>query len=231
VLTGAGVSVASGLPTYRGKGGLWEKVESAKLADAAAIFERPHEVWAFFSKARLHVHKAAPNAGHQALASIERLVREAGHDFLLITQNVDGLHQRAGSGEVVELHGSITKARCSDPGCDLPPFDLQGKHKGKRAPPCPHCTAPLRPDVVLFGEMLPTDAIQRAKHALDTCDLFLAVGTSGTVYPAASFVRSAEYAGARTLYLNLEAMDPSDPAFDEVLLGPAEVLLPRLLGL
>lgn len=230
VLTGAGVSVASGLPTYRGKGGLWRKVETARLADANSVFERPHDVWAFFSKARKQIDKAKPNAAHLALAEVERRVRAAGHEFLLITQNIDGLHQRAGSEQVVELHGSVARARCSDPGCDLEPFDLAGGEKGKRAPACPRCTAPLRPDVVLFGEMLPVEAEWRAKKALDRCDLFLAAGTSGTVYPAANFVRSAEYAGARTIFLNLDEMDPPNAAFGEILLGRAELLLPKLVS-
>jgi NAD-dependent deacetylase len=213
VLTGAGISVASGLKPYRGPGGLWTDEEAIALADAKAWAERPDEVWRMFSAWRAVVARAAPNAAHKALAAIRAVI---------LTQNVDGLHQRAGSKDVVELHGRLRRTRCTR--CALPPFDDDAVHE--RTPSCPACGAALRPDVVLFDEALPVDAERRAKQALRDCDLFLAVGTSGTVWPASSFVRGAKVAGARTIWVNVEPSQ--NPAFDDELIGPAEELLPRM---
>lgn len=215
VLTGAGVSVASGLKPYRGPGGAWTDEEALALADAKAWAERPDDVWRMFSAWRAVVARALPNPAHRALAAFP---------CTILTQNVDGLHQRAGSKDVVELHGRLRRTRCTR--CALPPFDDDAAHDA--TPACPACGAPLRPDVVLFDEPLPVDAERRAKHALRDCEVFLAVGTSGTVWPASSFVRAAKSAGARTIWLNVE--EPDNPAFDDVVIGPAEETLPRLLG-
>jgi NAD-dependent deacetylase len=226
VLTGAGVSVASGLPTYRGVGGLWEATDVAGHATAAAIAADPRKVWAFFAQLRRGISGAAPNPAHLALARAERALR-AGQRLTVITQNVDGLHHAAGSSRVVELHGTLLRSRCTS--CEYArPEDPATVPL--ECPPCPSCGAPLRPDVVLFDEALPVGAEWDAKMALRECDLFVAVGTSGSVSPASNFVRSAEYAGARTLYVNLEPMHPPNPAFREVHLGPAEDLLPRLFA-
>jgi NAD-dependent deacetylase len=227
VLTGAGVSVASGLPTYRGPGGIWEKHEVAQYGHAHALHEHPERTWRLFGAMREPVVRAQPNAAHRALARFEAGLR-AEQNFLLATQNVDGLHQRAGSRRLIELHGNITKTRCVDEACGLPPFEDLVAH-ADAVPRCPVCGSALRPDIVLFGESLPAAASRQAKRALRDCDLFLAVGTSGLVSPAADFVRSAEYAGARTIYVNLEPMVPHNPAFRESVLGRAEELLPELL--
>lgn len=197
VLTGAGVSLASGLSTYRGEGGLWEGSGVAEEATATCLQEDPWRVWRFFRPMMESVFQAQPNPAHHALAELEK--RFSGK-FLLITQNVDGLHFRAGSQKVAEIHGSLLRRRCLSSDCDLPPFeDLT---LPDRLPLCPRCGHPLRPDIVLFGEQLPIEEGFLAKKSLRTVDLFLAVGTSGTVNPAAAYVRWAEYAGAKTVEVN-----------------------------
>jgi NAD-dependent deacetylase len=146
-----------------------------------------------------------------------------------VTQNVDSLHQRAGSRQVVELHGNIAITRCSREQCDLPRFVDHEAHSD-RVPCCPKCGGVLRPDVVLFGEAIPALASWHVKRALRDCDLFIAIGTSGLVTPAADYVRSAEYAGARTILVNLEKQLRRNPAFQEEYFGKAEEILPALLG-
>ena len=226
IMTGAGISVASGLPTYRGAGGIWEEIDVGRYATAAAIEKNPAEVWEFFATARRKIAAVAPNPGHLAIADAEG--RLAGDRTLtVLTQNVDGLHTLAGSRRVVEIHGSLRRTRCTR--CEFS-RDEDLAHCPLECPPCPECSAPLRPAVILFDEMLPVDAERESKRSLRDCDLFLAVGTSGTVSPASNFVRAAEYAGARTIYVNLEPMTPRTPAFQEVVLGRAEEVLPRLFG-
>ncbi|MCP3139096.1 SIR2 family NAD-dependent protein deacylase [Pyxidicoccus xibeiensis] len=227
VLTGAGISVASGLPTYRGPGGLWTRPEAAEVPDAAMVAGEPSRVWSLFGPLRGPLRGAAPNAAHLALAEWESRLGP-GQSFTLVTQNVDGLHTRAGSRNVVELHGSLLRTRCGNPECGLPPFEDVAERV--RAEPCERCGQPLRPDITLFDEPLPVDAEWAAKKALRECDLFLAVGTSGTVAPASNFVRGAKYAGAWTLLVNLTPMQPRHPDFDVEVLGRAEELLPFLLG-
>jgi NAD-dependent deacetylase len=228
ILTGAGLSAGSGLPTYRGPGGLWERDEGlASLATAEALERDPAGVWRMFASLRADIRAVEPNAGHQALAELQRRYRGR-KQIQVFTQNVDGLHQRAGSDEVFELHGSLLRSRCTDPSCGLPPSD--DRRDDPDPPPCPRCGAALRPDVTLFGEMLPFQAEHAAKRALRDVDLFLAIGTSGTVSPASNFVRSAEYVGAHTVLINLEPMDPPNPSFKEQHLGRAEELLPVLLS-
>ena len=143
---------------------------------------------------------------------------------------MDGLHQRAGSDNVIELHGSILKTRCANPDCTLPPF-MDTELHDNAVPICPICSGVLRPDIVLFGEQIPVHQSWQSKRALRDCDLFIAVGTSGTVSPASNFVRSAKYAGARTLYVNLEPMTRRNPEFMEEYLGSAEKLLPELFAI
>lgn len=225
VLTGAGVSVGSGLPTYRGPGGLWEREDIAWIVEARSLPGSLPDLWRLYSQRRAHALSAVPNPAHAAIAALQSARPEA---VTLFTQNVDGLHQRAGSPEVTELHGSAFRTRCTDPDCDLPPFADDRLYDD--VPLCPRCHAPLRPDVVLFGETLPEPALRRAQTALDECDLFLAAGTSGTVWPAAAFVRLAAQAGARTALVNLDAATGSEE-FDEVHLGKAEEILPGLFAL
>lgn len=171
---------------------------------------------------------AKPNAAHRVLANWEEEL-DPHQEFLLVTQNVDALHQRAGSKNVVELHGNVMVTRCSNSSCRLKPYRDEQAHL-ESVPKCPVCGSVLRPDVVLFGEEIPALSSWTAKRALRECDLFIAVGTSGLVTPAANYVRGAEYAGARTVLVNLEPMARPNPAFKEQYLGPAEEVLPALLA-
>lgn len=227
VLTGAGVSVASGLPTYRGPEGLWQNEEIALYAIGETFQRDPLGVWNAFGEIRAKVLEASPNAAHYALADLEQSLGDD-QEFTLITQNVDGLHQAAGSRNVLELHGNVFRTRCTRERCPSEPF-WDERTTFSRVPICEVCGAVLRPDVILFGEMLPAEAEHGSKRALRNCDLFIAVGTSGTVTPAANFVMAANYEGARTILVNLEPTDPPNPYFDEEILGRAEELLPRLL--
>lgn len=225
VLTGAGISVASGLPTYRGAGGVW--TTNPELAESLRAGAKPELVWrALVTDLRAKIAAAQPNAAHRALAAFERRVVGAGGSFRLVTQNVDGLHQAAGSQRVIEFHGALRRSRCSDPTCATEPFD--DASTSELPPRCPRCGAPLRPDVVLFDEPIGAREEVESKRALRDCDLFLAVGTSGTVWPASSFVRAAEYAGAHTVLVTLEPA--SGEPYDEVIAGRAEEVLPSLLG-
>jgi NAD-dependent deacetylase len=175
VLTGAGVSADSGIPTFRGAGGLWRNFRPEELATPEAFRRDPALVWEWYEWRRKLIHEAKPNAAHEALARLPGAV--------VVTQNVDGLHARAGSRDVVELHGSILRVRCVREGTTRlreEPFD--------EVPPRCTCGALLRPDVVWFGEMLPEEALARAAAVVHSADLLLVIGTSGVVYPAAGFV-------------------------------------------
>ena len=228
ILTGAGVSVASGLPTYRGQGGLWESRNIAWIADARSLPESLPDLWRLYSERRAKALAARPNAAHQAIADLQCRVAGTDCSVTLVTQNVDGLHQRAGSPEVIELHGSAFRTRCTAESCSLPAFSDEKTYD--TVPVCPECGAPLRPDVVLFSEYLPALATWQVNRALRECDLFIAAGTSGVVAPASGLVRSAAYAGARTILVNLDPMDPPHPDFQEERLGRAEEILPALFG-
>jgi NAD-dependent deacetylase len=225
ILTGAGVSVASGLPTYRGPGGLWEKDEIAKIVNVESIPSRLPELWALYSERRRVALSVGPNPAHSAIADLQK--RLPGR-VTLLTQNIDELHQRGGSPDVVELHGSGFRSCCSNSNCTSPSF---ADEKSYDAPPvCAECGAFLRPAVTLFGENLPVKALYDAKRALRDVDLFLAIGTSGSVWPAADFVKHARYAEAKCYAINLEKTSPHNPYFHSEILGKAEELLPVLLA-
>jgi NAD-dependent deacetylase len=230
ILTGAGVSVASGLATYRGPGGLWEKADVARIADARNLPGTLPDLWRLYSMRRRNALAAEPNAAHRAIAEVQKRwgSSDGTRRITLATQNVDGLHARAGSPNVVELHGSAFTSRCSSDRCTAPAFHDETIYED--VPLCAECGSPLRPGVVLFSESLPVDALWEVKRALRDCDLFLAVGTSGVVWPAAQFVSSAAYVGARTINVNVEPMDPYNPAFKEEYVGLAEEILPVLFG-
>ncbi len=225
VLTGAGISVASGIRPFRGEGGLQEEIDLQAHSDASSLKTHPAAIWTLYGGLRRQLRLAQPNPAHIALAQFEKQLL-AGQQFTLITQNVDGLHQQAGSCNVVELHGTAKRTRCSNPECSLESYPDLEPHD-KSLPFCPVCRSVLRPDLVLFSEMISVEAEWRAKQALRDCDLFIAIGTSGTVSPAANFVRSADYAGARTILLNWEPMTPQNPYFKEEHLGRAEELVPK----
>jgi len=221
VLTGAGISAESGVPTFRdAQAGLWAKFDPRELATPSAFARNPKLVWDWYAWRRALVADARPNAGHRALAALERRIP----DFLLITQNVDGLHQAAGSAKVVELHGNIRRVKCSRDCGVVASWDDAGPDEPPR---CKSCGAFLRPDVVWFEETLPPDALARAESAAQRCDVLLVVGTSAEVHPAAALPLSAQRCGATVVEINPEATMLSDRA-DHVLRGPAGVVLPAL---
>ncbi len=221
VLTGSGVSAESGVPTFRdAQTGLWARYEPQELATPEAFERDPRLVWEWYEWRRSLVRRAEPNPGHLALAEIERRVPS----FSLATQNVDGLHQRAGSRNVLELHGNIMRSKCSVEGLEVEP-----RAGDESVPPlCPGCGAPLRPDVVWFGEALPEDAFAAASAAARSCDVFLSVGTSSLVYPAASLPSEAVRSGAVLVEVNLDDT-PATPFMDYALRGKAGEVLPALV--
>jgi len=219
VLTGAGISHSAGLPTYRGPGGLWNNPELEKLTDVSALGSRREDVCTMFWQFHRSILRVEPTIAHRALAAFEATL-PATTRFLIITQNIDGLHQRAGSQRVCEYHGTLMRWRCEACGSELQPAD------GELLPL--HCGKLMRPAIVLFGEMIPPEAGQAAKRALRDCDLFVAIGTSGTVYPASGFVRWAESNGARRVLLNLEISHDARDEFTECQAGTADELVPRL---
>ena len=193
-LTGSGVSAESGVPTFRdAQTGLWASYDPQELATPEAFARDPELVWKWYAWRRRLVEGASPNAGHRALADLERRVP----DFSLVTQNVDGLHQEAGSSNVVELHGNIRRSRCPAENVTVVPDGAD------HLPPlCPSCGSPLRPDVVWFGEALPAGGLRVASEEARSCDVFLSVGTSGLVYPAASLPYEALENGATLVEVN-----------------------------
>lgn len=225
VLTGAGVSAESGIPTFRDAlTGLWSNFNPEDLATPEAFARDPELVSRWYDERRCNVAKCNPNAGHVALAQLERLVRQRGGDFTLITQNVDRLHQLAGSTDVLELHGSLWVWRCQD--C------AQESEEGGPAfatfPPLCSCGGHRRPGVVWFGESLPEDALRRAQWAAEACDLFLTLGTSGVVYPAAGLVDTAKRSGARVLEVNPDETPASRQATWSIR-GKTGEILPALV--
>jgi NAD-dependent deacetylase len=222
VLTGAGISAESGLGTFRDKkdGGIWAKFDPMKLATPEAFARDPETVLAFYDLRRRDLLNARPNAAHLALARLEGALAERGGGLTLVTQNIDDLHERAGSHHVIHMHGELLKARCGRCEAVRPWLDDLTVARA-----CPDCGRPgaLRPHVVWFGEMpLAMDLIGRA---LRKADLFVAIGTSGAVYPAAGFVAEARAYGILTCEINLEAADNAD-LFDQQRLGAASETVP-----
>ena len=223
VLTGAGISAESGVPTFREADGLWKKFRPEDLANVHAFLRNPELVQGWYHYRATLVRQVVPNPGHHALVALEDLV----DDFTLVTQNVDNLHQRAGSQNVVELHGNITRNHCIDCSSPATAEALAALASESRAV-CSSCGGLIRPDVVWFGEMLPTEAIDRAHDSAHRADVFLSIGTSAVVYPAAMIPILARDAGAYVAEINIE---PSAIArdIDEVVLGPSGEVLPLLL--
>jgi NAD-dependent protein deacetylase/lipoamidase len=218
VLTGAGISAESGLATFRGSGGLWNGYRVEQVATPEAWEDDPELVWRFYSMRRRDARAAQPNAGHLALARMERALNSR---FFLCTQNVDDLHERAGSRRVHHMHGTLFASRCV--GCELP-FADENVYEAE-LPLCAECKLPVRPHIVWFGE-IPLD-MEGIYRELQQATRLLVVGTSGTVYPAAGFVQVARQRGIHTVYVGPE--EPLNAAlFDEVLLGTATEVLPRL---
>jgi len=221
VLTGAGISVESGIPPFRGPQGLWRNFRPEELATPQAFQRDPRLVWAWYNWRRGKIAPARPNPGHEALVSLEGCIP----DFLLITQNVDGLHRLAGSGQVLEIHGSIWEVRCLACGAVTEdrrvPLPL--------LPRCDVCGGLLRPNVVWFGEALNPDLLRGAHAALSRCQAVLVVGTFAVVQPAASFALWARQAGAKVVEINPDPT-PLTALCDFALSGPAGEVLPLLLA-
>lgn len=223
VMTGAGVSAASGVPTFRGADGLWKQFRPESLATVEAFARDPKLVWEWYDWRRQKIAACEPNAAHHVLAKWSRRF----HHFNLITQNVDGLHERAGTANTIRLHGSIWEVFCWD-GCPTSPARWRDETvpQTKIPPACPHCGGLIRPGVVWFGESLDPQVVELATAASD-CDIFFTIGTSAVVYPAAGFVDLARRSGAFTVEINPEAT-PVSSAVDLVLRGSAEALLHQI---
>lgn len=222
-LTGAGVSAESGIATFRDAlTGLWSKFDPMTLASQEGFAADPGLVWRWYMDRLSWVEEATPNPGHVALARLEVLTPT----FTLITQNVDNLHEKAGSEDVLHIHGSLARFRCNR--CDAP-YALSPEDRSAPEPPrCPACGGPVRPDVVWFGEMLPYDVLRASQQAARTCDVMLVVGTSGVVYPAAELPYTAKSAGAFVIDVNPDPSEISSMA-DVFLQGRSGEMVPRLM--
>ena len=220
-LTGAGISAESGVSTFRGQSGFWEDGSVEDLATAAGFARDPRRVWAWYDARRRQISGCAPNAGHLALARYG--TKHPG--MTLVTQNVDGLHGAAGSVRVIALHGDLFRVRCTRDGVSRE----DRRVPLPEIPPRCDCGVLLRPDVVWFGELLPEGAMQKATEAARRGELFLSIGTSAVVYPAAALAEVAKRHGAYLVEINIEET-PLSPLADEVILAPAAEALPDLLG-
>ena len=223
VLTGAGVSAASGVPTFRGAAGLWKSHRAESLATPEAFARNPQLVWEWYQWRRQLIADCEPNPAHRVLASWSRRFE----DFTLITQNVDGLHERAGTRNVIRFHGSIWEVQCWS-GCQRSPDRWLNEvvPLSEIPPRCPHCAGLLRPGVVWLGEGIRPHVLERALASV-SCDVFLSVGTSSLVYPAAALSNAAKSSGATTIEINLEAT-PVSSQLDIALEGAAETILKQI---
>jgi len=221
VLTGAGVSAESGVPTFRGADGLWKRRDPMSLATPEAFAADPEEVWEWYRWRREKIRGCAPNAGHLALAAVER----EKPDFLLVTQNVDGLHRAAGSRRIVEIHGSIWNVRCTACGAER-----EDRSRFETLPPrCGACGGLLRPGVVWFGEMLPPAASDAAMEMLSRCEVLIVAGTSALVAPASGYAAIAKRRGARVIEINPDET-PVSGLCDAVFRARSAEALPAIFG-
>lgn len=218
VLTGAGVSAESGIPTFRGAGGIWEKYDFNKLATPQGFRENPELAWEWYQLRQREMKKAQPNRAHSVIAEMEHYFPR----FSVITQNIDGMHKRAGSANVIELHGNIWRMRCTRDGTLI---DLDDPVK--EIPPLCQCGSILRPDVVWFGEPLPQDQLGRALSIASESEVMFVVGTSAVVYPAAALPLLTKDSGGAVIEINLEPTDLSSYA-DASIFGPAGEIMPDI---
>lgn len=216
--TGAGMSKESGVPTYRGAGGIWQEYDYTRYACQTAFNARPEDVWEFHNYRRTLYGKCDPNAAHRLIVELE-----AKHQVTVVTQNIDGLHQLAGSTRVIELHGSLWKLICQE--CGRTGEDRSAPLED---PHCPDCGAWWRPAIVWFGDAIDASVFSHAEEALLAADLFVSIGTSGVVYPAAGLPQVAKAGGATMVEVNPEATELS-PLYDVHLRGPATEMLPKLV--
>ncbi|MCK4546551.1 MAG: NAD-dependent deacylase [Candidatus Eisenbacteria sp.] len=224
--TGSGISAESGIPTYRGAGGVWHKYDPAKYASIDYFLKDPSYWWRFFRELRGPLlQKARPNQGHLALARLEA----EGHLPAVITQNIDGLHQAAGSRNVIELHGTARRTSCMDCGTAFPIDEILPILDREIPPRCPRCEGNLRPSVILFGEALPPDALEKADHETRAADLVIVVGSSLAVYPAASIPEMAKTNGAGLIIVNVDPT-PMDSVADVVFHNSAGTVLPQIVA-
>jgi NAD-dependent deacetylase len=232
IFTGAGVSAESGIPTFRDAlTGLWERYDAQRLATPEAFGADPALVWGWYEERRAAVERVEPNDGHRALATLATRVPEC----VVVTQNVDDLHERAGSQSVIHLHGSLFMPRCSACGrpasaMSLVPAASPGADGRVPPPPCDHCGAPIRPGVVWFGEALPTEAFEAAVAAAADCDVLITVGTSGVVFPAAEIPQVTARMGGAVIQVNPDPT-PLDPVARVNLHGTAAEVLPALISM
>jgi len=224
VLTGAGVSRESGVPTFRGKDGLWNRYDPMELANIEALRRDPLTVWKWYNWRRSLIHKAEPNPGHYAIADLEA---HKAPGFLLVTQNVDGLHRRAGSRSLVEVHGDIFREICTRCGTSREAYDVYPEDL--LPPRCDACNGLMKPGVVMFGEPLPREAMERTVAFMEIADLLLLVGTSAVVYPIASIPFEIKGRGGMIIEVNPDET-PVSPIADVVIRGPAGGVLPALVG-
>ncbi|MCD6431047.1 MAG: Sir2 family NAD-dependent protein deacetylase [Deltaproteobacteria bacterium] len=223
-LTGAGISVASGIPAFRGSQGLWDKYDPSEYAEISSFRRQPEKVWGMLGEMLAVVEKAQPNKAHKSLAKLE------GKGLLqsLITQNVDGLHQAAGNRKVIEFHGATRHLCCLECDWRWANFKLS---KCKNMPPrCQECGAILKPDVVFFGEQIPKWALLEASSAAEKAKVMLVVGTSANVHPAAEMPILTKKAGGRVIEINLGPTSLSGPVSDLTILGPADEVLPEIVA-
>ena len=220
VLSGAGISAGSGVPTFRGKDGFWENQKVEDLATAQALRSNPELFWTFFNWRKKLIKEVKPNLGHYSLVDFERIYK----DFLLVTQNVDNLHREAGNDKIVELHGNIFNIKCADCGKN----HAEPINESLQNPRCNACGGSLRPDVILFGEKPEEKNLRAAQEAAAVSEIFFSIGTSAIVEPAASLPLLAKANGAYVVEINSEET-PLSQHVDESLRGKTEKLLPTLV--
>lgn len=223
-LTGAGISVASGIPAFRGSQGLWDRYDPLEFAEISSFKRQPEKVWGMLGEMLAVVEKAHPNKAHKSLAELEKkgLLRS------LITQNVDGLHQAAGSRKVIEFHGATRHLCCLD--CDWRWVNFKISESKSLPPRCQECGSILKPDVVFFGEQIPKWALLEASSAAEKAKVMLVIGTSANVHPAAEMPILTKRSGGRVIEINLEPTDLSGPVADLTILGPADQVLPEIIA-